>query len=65
MQRDKGKKIKMVIQPESITIESTGYRPEELGRAVGSMAKSQTFAAAIGMPDQKKKALSYKRHYDD
>ena len=64
-ERDKGKRIKVEIRPQRVTIKSTGYQPEELGKAVSSMSRSQAFAAAIDKPDQKKKAIAYKRHYDD
>lgn len=65
-ERDKGKHIKMKIEPQKgITVELRGYKAEELGRAVDSMARSQALAAAIDMPDHKKKAITHKRHYDD
>ena len=57
-ERDSGKRMKVVIEPKRVSLEFNGYQPDEIGRAVGPMAK----LAAIGTTDpDRKKAITYKK----
>ena len=60
--------MKMELHPQKgIAVEFSGFKPEEIGTAIDSMARSEAFTKVVTavMPDQKKKALKYKREYDD
>ena len=45
-ERDKGKMIKMEFEPHRVGVECTGYQPDELGKAFGSMRAPPAIEAA-------------------